>query len=114
MCFKAESGRKEGEERTSFSSIFFLADNKKHFLLASCNRDALQPRPAMDAAVIVDLTSCSALDLCGACEPAKLAFTQADGCQNDGSVEFCIPPSLENTVKAIAPSLRILAISSAP
>ena len=75
-------------------------------LLATCNRGALQPSPVMDAAVTVDLTSCSASDLCGACEPAKLAFTQADGCQNDGSVEFCIPPSLENAVKAIAPSLR--------
>ena len=30
-------------------------------------------------------------DLAGACPTGKIAFTQADGCSNDGSNEFCIP-----------------------
>lgn len=40
---------------------------------------------------------------------AKLLFTQADGCRNDGSVEFCVAKAdaaLQTQVKRIAPSVR--------
>lgn len=42
------------------------------------------------------------------CPAAKLHFTQATGCQNDGSVELCLPdnPTARAAATAIAPGLR--------
>ncbi|WP_248360624.1 hypothetical protein [Anaeromyxobacter oryzae] len=43
------------------------------------------------------------------CATEKLRFTQATGCQNDGSVEFCVArgdATLEAKVRSIAPSVR--------
>jgi len=44
----------------------------------------------------------------GSCPTEKLAFTQATGCQNDGSVEFCLPrdEQVVQRVRALAPELR--------
>jgi hypothetical protein len=44
----------------------------------------------------------------GSCPSEKLAFTQATGCQNDGSVEFCLPRDEEvvKRVRALAPEVR--------
>ncbi len=42
------------------------------------------------------------------CPTAKIAFTQAEGCLNDGSVEFCLPASDSvalSTVEHIAPDV---------
>ncbi len=42
------------------------------------------------------------------CPTEKIAFTQATGCQNDGSVEFCLPaddPAALDTVRQIAPEV---------
>lgn len=48
---------------------------------------------------------CVRADQCAGCRAEELMFTQADGCANDGSVEFCIPPLLEPAVTAIAPTV---------
>jgi len=43
------------------------------------------------------------------CPTAELAFTQANGCLNDGSVEFCLPKgdeALLARVRKIAPTIR--------
>jgi hypothetical protein len=48
----------------------------------------------------------------GACEAQKIAFTQATGCLNDGSVEFCLArgdAALEAAVQSIAPSVQAVA-----
>ncbi len=44
----------------------------------------------------------------GDCPTHKLAFTQATGCQNDGSVEFCLPkdPQFAVRIRALAPELQ--------
>lgn len=44
----------------------------------------------------------------GDCPTHKLTFTQATGCQNDGSVEFCLPrdPQLAVRIRALAPELQ--------
>jgi hypothetical protein len=47
---------------------------------------------------------CVRADQCAGCQDAKMTFTQADGCANDGSVEFCIPPVLQSAIQAIAPT----------
>jgi hypothetical protein len=42
------------------------------------------------------------------CPTEKIAFTQATGCQNDGSFEFCIPaddPAALDAVRQIAPDV---------
>ena len=44
-----------------------------------------------------------------ACPTGKIAFTQMQGCLNDGSVEFCVikeDAALAARVRAIAPSVR--------
>jgi hypothetical protein len=43
---------------------------------------------------------------CSGCRPDKMKFTQSNGCDNDGSVEFCIPPSLRAAVQSIADTLH--------
>lgn len=42
-----------------------------------------------------------------ACPTDKLAFTQATGCLNDGSVELCLPkePQAVERIRALAPEL---------
>jgi hypothetical protein len=47
---------------------------------------------------------CVRADQCAGCLDTKMAFTQADGCANDGSVEFCIPPVLATAIQMIAPT----------
>ncbi len=47
---------------------------------------------------------CVRADQCAGCRADKMRFTQAAGCDNDGSVEFCIPPVLEHAIAAIAPT----------
>lgn len=49
---------------------------------------------------------CVRADECSGCFVSKLEFTQADGCQNDGSLEFCLPQKFEQAAKLIAPSLH--------
>ncbi len=42
------------------------------------------------------------------CPTSKIAFTQAAGCLNDGSVEFCIPaddPAALASVRSVAPGV---------
>lgn len=44
-----------------------------------------------------------------ACPVEKLAFTQATGCRNDGSLEFCVPKddaALVQRLRAVVPELR--------
>jgi hypothetical protein len=48
---------------------------------------------------------CARADQCAGCRADKLRFTQATGCENDGSVEFCVPPALEAAVRVIAPTV---------
>lgn len=48
-------------------------------------------------------------DLAPACATGKLKFTQATGCQNDGSVEFCLPAAdldSQARAQAVAADLR--------
>jgi hypothetical protein len=80
-------------------------------LAAACNRDALSvtdlaSQPISDMAVAArDLTGA---DLFVSCPTQELAFTQAMGCANDGSVEFCIrdgDAALRDRIKAIAPAV---------
>lgn len=47
---------------------------------------------------------CVRADQCAGCQDAKLTFTQADACANDGSVEFCIEPVLAEAIQQIAPT----------
>jgi hypothetical protein len=80
-------------------------------ITGACNRDALsvsdlatQPMTDM-AAKVNDLAGA---DLFVACPTQELAFTQALGCANDGSVEFCIPDgdaALRDRIKSIAPTV---------
>lgn len=48
---------------------------------------------------------CTRAEACGGCRTDELAFTQANGCGNDGSVEFCIAPELEHAIALIAPTV---------
>lgn len=48
---------------------------------------------------------CVRADQCAGCQAAKMAFTQATGCANDGSVELCIPPVLQHALALIAPTV---------
>ncbi len=47
---------------------------------------------------------CVRADQCAGCRADKLAFTQATGCANDGSVELCIPPVLATAITTLAPT----------
>jgi hypothetical protein len=44
----------------------------------------------------------------GSCPTEKLAFTRTTACQNDGSVEFCLPrdEQVVRRVRALAPELQ--------
>lgn len=52
---------------------------------------------------------CVRADQCAGCQTDKLAFTQASGCANDGSVEFCAPPALVHAFATLAPTVRCVA-----
>ncbi len=67
-------------------------------LLTACSHTAAPSGTPVDAATSVDSTVTG-------CKLAKLAFTQAQGCANDGGVEFCIP----NTPSAVAAVTAITA-----
>ena len=72
--------------------------------------DLSQPAPDQSMTPADQSTSDGAADeLAPACRADKMTFTQATGCQNDGSVEFCLPagdPALLDRAKAIAPALN--------
>jgi hypothetical protein len=65
-----------------------------------CGDSTTTPNPtAADAKVAtVDAAPPDAL-VPASCQPAKIAFTQAAGCMNDGSVEFCIPNETATVTK---------------
>jgi hypothetical protein len=79
---------------------------------ADCTGPALcdAAPPYCDGPYVVSYTpscyeGCARADRCGGCFPAKLAFTQASGCANDGSVEFCLPPTLVAAAQTINPAI---------
>lgn len=48
---------------------------------------------------------CTRADQCAGCRADKMTFTQATGCANDGSVEFCVPPVIQHALMQIAPTV---------
>jgi hypothetical protein len=50
--------------------------------------------------------ACVRADQCAGCRADKMTFTQANGCANDGSVEFCVPPVIEHALMLIAPTVH--------
>ena len=52
---------------------------------------------------------CVRADQCEGCRDTELTFTQAQGCANDGSVEFCIPTTLERAIELLAPTVTCAA-----
>ena len=80
-------------------------------LVASCGGHGSSPRPthAQDASA----TSQQPVDANGAeaCPTSKIQFTQENGCQNDGSVEFCVPrddAALKARLSAIAAEISFV------
>ena len=74
----------------------------------------LLPGPGVDLAT-PDLArrDLAAVDQSLACRVDKMAFTRDTSCQNDGSVEFCVPaadPAAVAAVKQIAPAIRCAGI----
>jgi hypothetical protein len=67
-------------------------------VLLSCGTSA-----TTDPATGVESEAESALR---ACQTKKIAFSQATGCQNDGSVEFCVPLGFEKVVTTTVPQVR--------
>ncbi|MCP3140227.1 hypothetical protein [Pyxidicoccus xibeiensis] len=68
-------------------------------------------RFAVSRLLLVGLSACAAPPERPApeCPLHELAFTRETGCQNDGSVEFCLPTgddALVARVKALAPTVR--------
>jgi hypothetical protein len=82
--------------------VFFalLATAMVAFLIALVAGVANAPGPAADAEP-GDETSTAA------CQAGKIRFTQAEGCMNDGYVEFCIPDDAEALarIRAIDPEI---------
>lgn len=77
-------------------------------LLVACGSDsAKQP----DAHVDLPVDAPAIPDAPPGCHTEKLAFTQATGCQNDGSVEFCIPTNMgiEAMLQTIEPAIHCAA-----
>lgn len=58
----------------------------------ACGGNQGKPPPALDAALVDAVVASEVVDVGSpaACND-EIRFTQATGCQNDGSVEFCIP-----------------------
>lgn len=56
---------------------------------------------------LVDAGADAGADAALACDTTKIDFTQAQGCQNDGSVEFCLLPTDGGSyqVRLIDPSI---------
>jgi hypothetical protein len=72
-------------------------------ILVGCASHAPEPAtPAGPHPTEVPATSA------GSCPTEKLAFTRATACQNDGSVEFCLPrdEQVVQRVRALAPELQ--------
>lgn len=79
------------------------------WLLGACAQPSPPPPGAADLASHTQDLAAALDDLAPACRGDKMTFTQKDGCQNDGSVEFCVPAAdagLLAAVQRIAPSLR--------
>ncbi len=58
-----------------------------------------------DSPVVPD----ASLAACEMADETKIKFQQATGCQNDGSVEFCIPdsdPKIQTMLSAISSTIR--------
>lgn len=53
--------------------------------------DSGAPRDLLGPADLATTDGAGGADQAGACPVGKIAFTQAAGCVNDGSNEFCIP-----------------------
>ncbi len=70
-------------------------------IAAACSHTVAPTGSTVDAPIIVDTAVTG-------CKLAKIAFTQAQGCANDGSVEFCIP----NNASAVAAVTAIAADTS--
>jgi hypothetical protein len=71
--------------------------------LSSCMSATRSPSGERDAEAAPDSSPASS------CPTDKLAFTQETGCQNDGSVEFCLPTgddALLARVRDIAPTIQ--------
>lgn len=73
---------------------------------ASCD----EPAPFCAGPYVVSFAAgchdeCTRAEACAGCRVEELGFTQANGCGNDGSVEFCIPPELEHAIALIAPTV---------
>lgn len=82
-------------------------------LLAACGDDGTVS-PKTDAPLVADMAT--PIDATFPDAPAgcagELQFTQATGCANDGSVEFCIPAgnaALITQLQAISPSITCAA-----
>lgn len=80
---------------------------------APVSADAVDLLAQPDQAALHDLSATPDLlaltDQTIGCRPDKMAFSRERGCENDGSVEFCLPAgddALLARVQAIAPSVR--------
>jgi hypothetical protein len=77
--------------------------------LAACSSTSTDPTAAEnDLALTADDVAASA-----SCPTKKLAFTKATGCDNDGSVEFCVSAAdeaLQAKIRAIAPSVEFATV----
>jgi hypothetical protein len=72
------------------------------FALQACAVDRADPSEASASAVVSP-------NVPNACPTEEIAFTKETGCQNDGSVEFCIPrgdDAVLASVTKIAPEVR--------
>ena len=72
-------------------------------IMVGCTPSA--PAAAPDAPVTPDADTVAR---CTSGHAEKIAFAQAGGCGNDGSVEFCIPdnaPSVMSAVTAVSPAI---------
>jgi hypothetical protein len=72
-------------------------------LVVGCSHSS--PAASPDAPAAADAASVAR---CAVGHAEKLAFAQATGCSNDGSVEFCIPdgaPAVRSALAAIAPAI---------
>lgn len=72
-------------------------------LLGGCASHSPEPVPPVDSSPPEEPAPPA-----GSCPTGKLAFTQANGCQNDGSVELCLPrdEQVVQRVRALAPELQ--------
>lgn len=77
--------------------------------LAACADGAHGGSEARALPGLPEAGDAAALPASSSCPTSKLRFTQATGCRNDGSVEFCLPSgdaAAVAKVSAIAPRVR--------